>query len=83
MKKPVRTPAQEVKITKTTYTKEEIEIINVKQLLTVKEAAVVLGVCSRSVYHYIYSDQLQTCRLGRAIRIQRKELDRFIEANTR
>jgi len=62
----------------TTYTKEEIEIINAKQLLTVKEAAVVLGVCSRSVYHYIASGQLQTCRLGRAIRIPRNILDRFI-----
>ena len=62
----------------TTLTKEEIDAINAKKLLTVKEAAVVLGVCSRSVYEYIYRGKLQTCRFGRAIRIPRKILDTFI-----
>jgi len=67
---------------KTTYTKEEIEIINVKQLLTVKEAAVSMGVHPRTIYRFIEVGRLAVCKTGnRCIRIQRKELDRFVEAS--
>ncbi len=64
----------------TAYTKEEIEIINAKQLLTVKEAAVILRLHKISVYRLISKGKLPACRIGQAIRIPKKNLDQFIES---
>ncbi len=64
------------------YTKEEIEIINAKQLLTVKEAAVSMGVHARTIYRLIESGRLPICKIGnRCIRIRRQEYERFIVHN--
>lgn len=56
--------------------------IEKKKLLTVKEAAVVLGLNPRSVFRIISKGKLRVCRFSkRTVRIPRKELDRFIEAS--
>ena len=59
----------------TTLTKEEIDVINAKQLLTVKEAAVVLGMHPDTVYRLIREKKLPVYRIGsRTVRVPRKEL---------
>ena len=63
-----------------TYTKEEIDAINAKQLLTVKEAAVVLGVHRVTVHRQISLGKIEICKIGRSTRITKKELNRFIES---
>ncbi len=66
----------------TTLTKEEIEVINAKQLLTVKEAAVAMGVHPRTIYRLIEAGKLAVCKIGnRCIRIRRQEYDSFIANN--
>ncbi len=64
----------------TAYTKEEIDIINSKRLLTVKEAAFILRLHKISVYRLISKGKLPSCRIGQAIRIPKENLDHFIES---
>ncbi len=60
---------------KITYTKEEIDAINAKQLLTVKEAAVVLGMHPDTVYRLIREKKLPVYRIGnRTVRVPREKL---------
>lgn len=66
----------------TTLTKEEIEIINAKQLLTVKEAAASMGVHTRTIYRLIEAGKLTICKIGKhCIRVRRQEYDNFIARN--
>jgi len=65
----------------TTLTIKEIEHIKSKHLLTVKEAAFIMGLHWYTVYKLISADKLPICKLGpRTIRIPRKELDEYIAA---
>jgi excisionase family DNA binding protein len=51
------------------------------QLLTVVEVAATLKVSERTLYRWIKWGELPVRRLGRSIRIDRKELDRFVAAH--
>jgi excisionase family DNA binding protein len=48
-------------------------------LLTVEEAAKYLGRSARAVRHLIATGSLPVVREGRSIRLDRRELDRWIE----
>ncbi|MBA7653723.1 hypothetical protein ES703_61580 [subsurface metagenome] len=79
-----RWQGQEENMPETTLTNEEIERIKNKKLLTVKEAAFLMGLHWYTVYKLISKDKLPTCRLGpRTIRIPRKELEDYIDAKIR
>lgn len=65
----------------TTLTKEEIDVINAKQLLTVKETAVFLGINRQTVYRLIYAGELPVCKVGRSSRILREDIQKYIKAN--
>lgn len=47
-------------------------------LMTVKDAAAALKFSERTLYRWITSGDLPVRRLGRSIRIDRGELDRFL-----
>jgi excisionase family DNA binding protein len=49
------------------------------QLLTVPQAAAALSVCERAVWRWIKAGELETYRLGRAVRLAEDELVRFLE----
>ena len=49
-------------------------------LLTVFEVAERLKVCVRTVRNYIKAGSLRVRRLGRAVRIEESELERFVAA---
>lgn len=49
-------------------------------VMTVPEAARVMGVCSRSVYEAIARGDLPAARIGRCVRIHREALRRFLGA---
>ena len=46
-------------------------------LLTVAQAAQVLGVARRKVYELVEWGELEGIKLGRSLRIKRKSLERF------
>jgi len=50
-------------------------------LLTVKEIGAVLKVNDRTVRREIDAKKLPCIRIGRAIRVSRQDLDRYIAAN--
>jgi excisionase family DNA binding protein len=50
-----------------------------KDLLTVEEVAHYLGCHPRTVYRYIRAGNLIAIKLGREYRIERADLDRFLE----
>lgn len=47
-------------------------------LMTVTDVAATLKVSARTLYRWIKSGELPVRRLGRSIRIDRRELDRFL-----
>ena len=47
-------------------------------MVTVAEAAEMLGVCRNRVYELIYSGQLNSVKMGRSRRIAVAELQRFV-----
>ena len=47
----------------------------------VDQAARFLGVSRRMVYKLIWSGRIQTVRIGRAVRIQRADLESFVADN--
>ncbi len=49
-----------------------------KLMVTVAEAAQMLGVCRNRVYELIYSGQLASVKMGRSRRISVDELKRFV-----
>lgn len=49
-------------------------------LLTTTEAAEVLRCCAKTVTNLVARGQLKAVRLGKAVRIERAELERFIAA---
>jgi excisionase family DNA binding protein len=49
-----------------------------KSLYTVKESAYELTVSTKQVYTLIKSGELKAVRIGKAIRISRTEIDRYI-----
>ncbi len=64
-----------------TFTQEEAEIMLLKMLLTVQEAAFLLGVKTDEVYRMISAGELPVCKLSpRTIRIPVKQLKEYIEA---
>ena len=60
--------------------KNETLPINKKPLLTVEEAAIILRLHKISVYRLIAKGGLPSCRIGKAIRIPRKQLEEHIDA---
>jgi excisionase family DNA binding protein len=50
------------------------------QWLSTKQAAAYLGIIPRTLYRLIDSDQLPAYRFGRVIRLQRHQIDAFIDA---
>ena len=67
----------------TTLTKEEIDILTGKKLLTVREAAYLLGIHRVTVHRLIAKGKLQTLKIGRSTRIPAKEVDQFIKLNVK
>ena len=49
-------------------------------LLTYKQAAEILQVSDRTVWQLVKDGQLRAVRFGRTVRIDRQDLDAFIEA---
>ena len=49
------------------------------RLLTVQEVADALKVCDRTIWRWIKAGEIETYRLGRAVRIAEDELIRFLE----
>jgi excisionase family DNA binding protein len=49
-------------------------------LLTTNESADVLRCCAKTITNLIARGQLKAVRLGKAVRIERSELERFIAA---
>ena len=49
-------------------------------LLTVPETARALGVCSKTLWSLTRSGRLRACRIGRAVRYDRRDVLAFIEA---
>ncbi len=64
-----------------TFTQEEAEIMLLKMLLNVQEAAFLLGVKPAEVYRMISAGELPVCKLSpRTIRIPVKQFREYIEA---
>lgn len=60
--------------------KEDLDIINAKEILTVKEVAVLLNCSPRSVYRYINDGHIKAINLGnRLTRIKRSTLDNLFD----
>lgn len=45
---------------------------------SMREAAVALGICERSVWQAIQDGHLKASKIGRSVRIRADELDRFL-----
>jgi len=56
---------------------------NIEKLLTVAEVAEVLRVSERTVYRHIIDGQLTSKRIGRFHRVKVKDLEAFIEGETK
>lgn len=48
------------------------------ELLTLNETADILRCCKRTVSRLIAGDQLAATRVGRSVRVTRRELERFL-----
>jgi len=60
----------------------ELNTVNQKLLLTPTEVAQRLSLGRATVYQMIALRELPVVRVGRAIRVPNKELERWVEANT-
>jgi len=64
-----------------TYTQEETEVMLLKMLLNVQEAAFLLGVKPAEVYRMVSAGELPVCKITpRTVRIPVKQLKEHIEA---
>ena len=63
-----------------TFTEEEAEVMLLKMLLNVNEAAFLMGVKPTEVYRMISAGELPVIKIGRAVRIPVKQLREYIEA---
>ena len=63
-----------------TFTQEDTEVMLLKMLLNVQEAAFLLGVKTDEVYRMISAKELPFLKIGRAVRIPVKQLREYIEA---
>ena len=64
-----------------TFTQEEAEIMLLKMLLNVREAAFLLGIQPTDVYRLIREGKLPVCKIGRRrVRIPVKQLKEYIES---
>lgn len=54
-------------------------IVDSKRLLSVLEAAEILSVCERTVHNLTKRGQLPSVRVGRALRYDPAQLQKFIE----
>jgi len=54
-----------------------------KRLLTIPAAAVVLSLSPSKVYSMVQKGEIESVRIGRAVRIDYVALERFIEENRR
>ena len=54
-----------------------------EQLLTVADAAAYLSVSVSTVRRWVRRDEIEHVRLGRAVRIRRTVLERFVRERTR
>lgn len=60
------------------YKTNEIDLLNAKQILTVKEVATLLNCSKRSVYRYIDTGAIKAFNVGqRLIRVKRSEIDKL------
>jgi len=62
-----------------TFTEEQAEIMHLKLLLNVHEAAFLLGVKPTEVNKLIREGKLPVCKIGRAVRIPVKQLKEYIK----
>ena len=62
------------------FTQEEAEIMPLKMLLNVNEAAFLLGAKPTEVYRMISAGELPVFKIGRAVRIPVKQLKEYIQA---
>jgi excisionase family DNA binding protein len=53
------------------------------RLLTIREAAAILGVCTAILYRYCSRGELAHVRISNAIRIHPEDLDAFITSKRR
>jgi len=51
------------------------------QLFTIKQVAAILSLSPRKIWELTASGELPTVRAGRAVRIDRRDLETWIEAN--
>ncbi|MFV0573133.1 MAG: helix-turn-helix domain-containing protein [Xanthomarina gelatinilytica] len=57
-----------------------IDLVNSKQILTVKEVAMLLNCSDRSVYHYIETGTIKAFNFGqRLTRVKRSEIDKLFK----
>jgi excisionase family DNA binding protein len=52
-----------------------------QQLLTAKEAAILLGLSEHTIRQWIWQRRLPVVRLGRAVRLRREYLEQLIARN--
>jgi excisionase family DNA binding protein len=53
-----------------------------KLLVSVPEAAVILGVSDETVWAWIYSKRIESVKIGRLRKIRLSEIERFMKENT-
>lgn len=49
------------------------------RLLTVRQAASEMNICTRSVWRLLSECRLKSVRIGRAVRVTRESIDKFVE----
>jgi len=62
--------------------REELSMLNERQLLTAKEAAEFLSVSENTIRQWIWQRRLPVIRLGRAVRLKRDDLSQLIKRCT-
>ena len=53
-------------------------MLNVKEMLTIKEAAEILDISTRSINRYIKDGKLKAFKVGNKWRFEKEEIERFI-----
>lgn len=60
------------------YTANEMERINQKQILSIYEVSAIVGVHPQTIYNWVDIGTLVSFRMGRNIRIFRKDVDSLL-----
>ena len=54
-------------------------LIQTEDLLSVQEAALILGLSRPTIYHWINRKKILSCRLGGTLYVLRSEVDRILQ----